>query len=243
MPRGSMLAKANPLMLEGWPLPTEFLSQLLAYHHRVSYEKGSLVFVRGAPSDLLMLVFDGVVRVYASQPDGGQRTYRLVGPGDFFGFVGLNDGERRVQGFDACALTKCSVAVFTRRHLVQVLRSLTSAELIKLIAHMNLAWSRDLRRQLTLLELSFRERLIVMLRELSAKFGVPANDGIIIDLKLVHGDLAEMVGCSRPIIGRLLAEMQSAGVIEITRTGKILFRQSFSAGSRSHKGSQRKDER
>jgi CRP-like cAMP-binding protein len=76
--------------------------------------------------------------------------------------------------------------------------------------------------------LSFRERLELVIHELGAKFGVAATNGIIIDLKLAQGDLAEMIGCSRPVIGKLFGELLSTGALELTKSGKILLREDFS---------------
>jgi CRP-like cAMP-binding protein len=215
------------LVLEGWHLPSEFIGRLLAYHSRVSYEKGAVLFASGSPCDIFFLVFDGAVRVYATQPEGGQTTFMLAGPGDFLGLANSSDRDRRVHCLDASALTKCSVALFTRRHLLQLLKNLTPATLIRLIEDMNIAWSRALFWQVNFLRLSFRERFELVLHGLSSKFGLAVNNGIIIDLKLGQGDFAEIIGSSRPVVGKLFAEMFNSGEIELTKTGKILLREPF----------------
>src|SRR5215469_7940602 len=107
--------------LQRWVLPAEFIDELIANQNPVTYEKSSILFVSGSPSDMLFLVVDGVVRLYTSRPDGTQSTFLLTGPGELLGFASLNEGTQRVHCFDASAFTKCSVFLFTRRHLLRLL--------------------------------------------------------------------------------------------------------------------------
>jgi CRP-like cAMP-binding protein len=111
------------LAIERWALPAEFIEELLAYQSPVRYEKGSILFVSGSPYDIFFLVYDGVVRLYASQPDGDQSTFMLAGSGDFLGFANSRCRDRRVHCFDASALTECSVALFTDAIWFSYLRS------------------------------------------------------------------------------------------------------------------------
>jgi len=61
--------------------------------------------------------------------------------------------------------------------------------------------------------MSFRERLEVVLNELGAKFGVRDTRGILLMPELAHADLAEMIGSSRPMVSRLIAEMTEEGLL------------------------------
>jgi len=55
--------------------------------------------------------------------------------------------------------------------------------------------------------LSYRERLEAMLAEVAARFGVKDARGTLLTLELGHDDWAEMIGSSRPMVSRLIAEM------------------------------------
>jgi Crp-like helix-turn-helix protein len=48
-------------------------------------------------------------------------------------------------------------------------------------------------------------------RELATKFGVKESRGTLLIPEFGHSDFAEMIGSSRPIVSRLIAEMVSAG--------------------------------
>jgi CRP/FNR family transcriptional regulator, cyclic AMP receptor protein len=220
---GSSLVTA----LRRWALPVELTDELLAHRNVVSYEKGSILFVSGSPCDMLFLVVDGVVRLYTSREDGGQSTFLLAAPGDFLGLANSYDGSHRVHCFDARALTKCQVSLFTRRHLLQLLSKLTAPALETLLETMNLEWSRVLYWQVNFFKASFDRRFELVLPWLAERFGTETSNGVIIDLKLSYEDIAEIIGCSRPVVRKILNQMRAAGTIELTQAGKILLSQHF----------------
>ncbi len=104
-------------------------------------------------------------------------------------------------------MTKCSIALVTREHVIKLLQSLDHAALLQLIERLNTAWSAMARWFGTFLGMSFRKRLEVVLKELGAKFGVRDTRGILLMPELAHSDLADMIGSSRPMVSRLIAEM------------------------------------
>ena len=66
---------------------------------------------------------------------------------------------------------------------------------------------------MTLLGVSFRERLEIVLTDLINRFGVREKRGILIVPELSQLDLAEMIGSSRPMISRLVPDHRMSFVI------------------------------
>ena len=58
----------------------------------------------------------------------------------------------------------------------------------------------------------------MVLGDLATKFGVKESRGILLVPEFGHSDFAEMIGCSRPMVSRLIAEMISAG--SLAQNGK-----------------------
>ena len=230
------LGRTLAVTLKGWNLPEEFVGQLLARHAPVNYEKDSVLFANGSPADILFFVSHGAVHVYASQPNGRQSTFMFAGPGDFLGFAISSGHTGKVHCLNAIAVTKCSVALFTRRQIVQLLATLSAPTLRRLIEDMNAAWSKAFLWHVDFFRLRFRERFALLLHELGLKFGKPTDDGILVPFKLGHDDFAEMIGCSRPVIGKLLAQMISTGAIELSDRGGILLRELLFATVRQVRG-------
>lgn len=60
---------------------------------------------------------------------------------------------------------------------------------------------------------TLEERLALILLELSAKFGVSEEEGVVIIAPLRHKDLAELAGASRPRITEQLARLERKQLI------------------------------
>lgn len=207
------------MQLGEFGIPSKFVDEIIGHHTLVNYNKGSIIFLQGAPADLLFCVFTGLVKVYCPRSDGTRILVRLAGPGDLLGHVDYIDSKgRRAQVFEVEALTKCSVALCTREHVIKLLQSLDHAALLQMIERLNTAWSSMAQWFGTFLGMSFQERLEVVLKELGAKFGAKETRGILLIPELAHSDLADMIGSSRPMVSRLIAEMTKEGFL--LRQGK-----------------------
>jgi CRP/FNR family cyclic AMP-dependent transcriptional regulator len=212
-------------LLTQWRLPSEAVDDVISHHTPVNYEKNSVIFLQGSPSDVFFCVFKGLARVYAPLPDGERTLFMLAGPGDFIGTVNTVDSKGRlVQAFEASAITRCSAGLLTRDHLTRILRALSPSALVQLIEDLNSNWSRTVSWYANFLGLSLRSRFELVLRDLGARFGIADRCGTLLALELGHEDYAEMIGCSRPMVSRLIAEMTDQGLIEQRQRHSIVLR-------------------
>ncbi len=223
-------------------IPAKFVDEIMGHHTLVNYNKGSMIFLQGSPADLLFWVFTGLVKVYCPRSDGTRIMVKLAGPGDLIGHVDYLDSRgRRAQVFEVEALTRCSVALFTRDHVIKLLQSVDHGSLLQMIERLNTLWSSMAQWFGAFLGMSFRERLEVILHELGAKFGVRDKRGILLMPELSHADLADMIGSSRPMVSRLIAEMTEEG--HLLRQGKQFVLLEPFAGGESDSANQLKDRR
>ena len=133
---------------------------------------------------------------------------------------------RNHQIFEAQALTKCSLSLFSREQMTSLLRKLDHERLIQLLGHLNATWSALLERYAGFIGVPFRERLETVFKELGARFGVDDKRGTLIILELGHEALAEMIGSSRPMVSKLLVDMVEEGLLARTEQRQfILLRQ------------------
>jgi CRP-like cAMP-binding protein len=137
----------------------------------------------------------------------------LARPGDFLAFVNHEDSGGRRQILEAQALTKCSVGLFTREHLMQLLNKLDHQTAIRLLEQLNAAWSMMFERYITFIGSSFRARLEMVLNRLGSRVGIEDKRGILLMPELGHEDLAEMIGSSRPMVSKLIGDMTREGLL------------------------------
>lgn len=180
---------------------------------RATYERGAVIFLRGSPADLLFWLLKGVVKLYLPHRDGSRTLIDLARPGDFLGFANGGDSIGRHQLLEAQALTKCSVGLLTREHLMRVLVNLDHQTAIHALEQLNTAWSTIFERYVSFIGASFRTRFELLLTSLGARFGVDDKRGTLIALELCHEDLAEMIGCSRAMVSRLIGDLTKEGLL------------------------------
>jgi CRP-like cAMP-binding protein len=201
-------------------IPPDAIKDLLEGHPQVNYGRDATVFGAGTPADIMFAVTSGWVRVYYCI---GERRIlaKLAGPGDVVGHMATpREGGPGRRIFEAQSLGKCTVALLTREHLMSVIHRLDHEVLIQILNRLNGYWSTVTKRLLTILLLSFRERLEFVLQELARDFGVRDARGMLLRPELGHDDLADMIGSSRPMVTRLLGEMSEQGLV--TRCGRNL---------------------
>src|SRR5271170_2342652 len=202
-----------------WRVPNAVVDELVDQRSTVSYPRGAMVFLEGSPGDLFGCVLAGYIKVYCNAANGTRVLSRLSGPGDIIGYADSEDCKgRRSKVFETQALTKCSIALFTQERAVRLLRSLEPHQAIELYQTLNSFWSSTLHWWTSFLGLGFQQRLEVVLTDLSRRVGVHDNRGTLIIPELSQADLAEMIASSRPLVSRLLTEMEERGLVQ--RRGK-----------------------
>lgn len=220
-----------------WRVPPAIVEDLVDQRSAVTYPRGAMIFLQGSPGDLFGCVLAGYVKVYCNIADGARVLTRLSGPGDIVGYA---DGEdckgRRSKLFETQALSKCSIALFTRERAVRLLRSLDPDQSIELYQTLNSFWSSMLHWWTTFLGLPFEQRLEVVLSDLARRVGVHDNRGTLIIPELSQADLAEMIASSRPLVSRILNEMEERGLVQ--RRGKqyLLLKGWYSGEHKSARG-------
>ena len=220
--------------LARWELPQEFVTELLDHHVLVTYAKGEPLFLRGSTADVAFWILSGLVKIYCPNAHGSRVVVALMGPGDVTGFTDyLEPSGRRAQAFDAQALIKASVALFTRDYVMKALRKLSPAMLVSVLEQFNTSWSSQACAYAQFLGMSFRERLQTVFADLAVRFAVRDARGMLLTVELSHDDLAEMIASSRPMVGRLIAEMMDQRII--ARQGKhyILLKTPTAGGTKN----------
>jgi len=138
----------------------------------------------------------------------------LMQPGEFFGEMAIFDEQPR----------SATAEVLDEQAVVYTLNKRDFERLI--IEHPTIALKimRDLTRRIRLVnqqveDLAFKdvhERVASTLKNLAEVEGRPIGAKVLINLKMTHQDLANMVGSSRETVTRALNRLQDEGIISIS---------------------------
>jgi len=188
-------------------LSETIVTELIEHHTPINYPRGSMIFLQGAPTDLIYWVSSGLVDILCPGPDGSQIQASLLGPGEIFGFMQSDFNGNQGQAFQARARTNAQLGLITRDRVCKVLSRLDPPLLVQLLGEITALWGSFTDYQARYLGMNFSERMETVLNHLSRKFGVKDSRGTLLIPELGHADFAEMIGSSRPMVSRLIAEM------------------------------------
>jgi CRP/FNR family cyclic AMP-dependent transcriptional regulator len=193
------------------PLPPEALEALAAAAQPHRWSAGETIFQRGDPGDWLLAVETGRIRVSLGTASGRELVLRQAGPGEILGELALFDAEPRSA--DATAAEATTGHILTRaafRQLAARHPALNEAAL----AHLS-AMLRETTGQLESIALyQLRARVArFFLFALTQLNGDDIPDGAALHLPVTQGELAAMLGASRPKVNRVLQDFRDEGVL------------------------------
>ncbi len=179
-----------------------------------SFPKKSVVYLPQDAADSVYVIAEGRIRLVSITPEGKEAIHAIFEPGDLFGELAILGSEPREEYAEAVVTSK--VIAIPRESIDEVMRK--NAQLSLAVTKL-IGWRRKKleRRLRNLLFRSNRERLTGLLWELTERYGRRTDEGLLIDIKLSHQDLAGLIGVTRESVTLALGELQSEGMITIGR--------------------------
>ena len=179
--------------------------------NEIHFAKGEKLFNRGETGTHLYLIAEGRVRLGIANEDGRGLSFRVAAPGDLFGELAALDGSPRCA--DATALTPVTAYSCERAALSRALWPTGNAIGAAVIAYL----CRRLRETSGQLEAVVLHPLNVRLaRFLLLALGdrqAPPGKRVSLELGVSQGELAQLLGASRPKVNTALGELESTGAI------------------------------
>lgn len=173
-----------------------------------SYPKGSVIINEGESGDLLFVLLQGTVKVFATDSDAREITYGTIQAGDYFGEMSLDGGPRSasVMTLEPCvcsAVTRAAV----RDHLAE--EPDFALDLVAQVIRRARA-ATETARGMALLDVYGR---VIGLLESHA--GPASEDKPVIIRPITHQDIASRIGASREMVSRLLKDLEKGGYIKL----------------------------
>jgi global nitrogen regulator NtcA len=179
-----------------------------------TYERGKTIFFPGDPAERVYFLLKGAVKLSRVYEAGEEITVALLRENSVFGVLSLITGHRADRFYHAVAFTPVDLLSVP---IEQVEKALKDNPELSMIMLQGLS-SRILQTEMMIETLAHRDmgsRLVSFLLILCRDFGIPAQDGIMIDLKLSHQAIAEAIGSTRVTVTRLLGDLRQDKMISI----------------------------
>jgi hypothetical protein len=161
------------------------------------YEKRSTIFSDQASSDAAYILLSGVARITCARRKGRRTMAIILSTGLIPSFPAPVAGI--TYNFRCEAVTSCQIGTIEMNSFINICLGIEAVAFQHMAAGFIGRWDRVHLRCSNLIGCTLEERLALVLLGLSENFGVPViNGGRRLTLPVRHGELAELVGASRP---------------------------------------------
>ncbi len=182
------------------------------------YRRNQVIFLEEETGNYMYLVLSGKVKVAKSSASGKETLLAIHRPGDFFGEMSLLDGMTSPATVSAIEDSKIISVSATDFHKYLLHNEKVLLQIINVLcARLRQVWQTQ-----SMSSSTADARIRMGIHQLAQKHGIRDARGTIIDLKITHQELAEMVATSRETVTRVLAHLRKKGIIEITQRRIIL---------------------
>ena len=208
----SQPALVSTLLLRNVPLFAGLDEQQLAVLARAivrkSVGRNARIIGAGDPTDSLFIVINGRLKVLMSDDQGREVILSILGPGEFFGEMGLLDDSPRsasVVSLEACELLTITKTDF-KRSLAE------NFELSLMVMRGLVKRLREADQKIGSLALmDVYGRVARLLLEMAED----VNGEKVVVKKLSKQDIAKMIGASREMVSRVMKDLELGGYIEV----------------------------
>jgi len=186
---------------------------------RVQFEPDQMIFSRGDPGRDIYLVIEGRIRLSVLSSDGRELSFDHAGPGHVFGEIATLDGGERTAG--ATAISRVQAMSLPQKALMDLIENnpKVAAAAIRFLCQR----LRDTDQRLEAIALHRIEvRLArLMLSALKLQSATVKGGKAKLDLGMSQGELALLIGASRPKVNIALTLLEDTGAITRQGSGYI----------------------
>ena len=204
--------KAVPLFAS---FPDEPLRMLTSVVTRRSAARSTTIMAAGDATDSLYIVLSGRLKVMMSDADGKEVILSILGPGEFFGEMGLIDDEPRSA--TVITIEPCELLAINKRDFKKCLAE--NFEMAMAVMRGLVRRLREADRKIgSLALLDVYGRVARLLLDMAEN----VNGEKIVTKRLPKQDIAKMIGASREMVSRVMKDLQTGGYIEMRGSNIVL---------------------
>ena len=171
--------------------------------------RGATIFSEGDPSDALYVLNRGLIKLICLSEKGRETIVHILKPDEVFGELLLSEETRQ---FTAIAIEDALVTILSRDALLKILTKVPAV---------TLNFVRLLSKRLANVERGLAEfshtwsyhRLAKVLLRLSEQYGREVAAGTLLNVRLTHEDLANLIGTSRETVTTQLNRFARLGLL------------------------------
>src|SRR4030043_785523 len=178
------------------------------------YKKHEVILFEEDTTEYMYIILNGKTKVIQTTEDGKEILLAMHHSGEFFGEMSLLDGK--TSPATVVAMEDSSVAIISRQEFYSLIRAqkrILDNLLLILCSRLRDSWEKI--QLLNLKNASHRIKILFLM--LSDKYGEKTAEGVTLNIKLTHQEIAEMTGMTRETVTRMIDKWQKDGAISVLK--------------------------
>src|SRR4030043_1267307 len=178
------------------------------------FRKNEIILQAEDTNEYMYMILNGKTKVVQTTEDGKEILLAMHQSGEFFGEMSLIDGKTPPP--TVIATEDSSAAIISKKDfysLVKTQEKVLDNLLLILCSRYRESWEK-----IQLLNLkNASERIKILFLMLSDKYGEKTAEGVTLNVKFTHQEIADMTGMARETVTRVIDRCQKEGEINILR--------------------------
>jgi len=178
------------------------------------YKKHEVILFEEDTTEYMYIILNGKTKVIQTTEDGKEILLAMHHSGEFFGEMSLLDGK--TSPATVVAMEDSSVAIISRQEfysLIRAQKTILDNLLLILCSRLRDSWEKI--QLLNLKNASHRIKILFLM--LSDRYGEKTAEGVTLNIKLTHQEIAEMTGMTRETVTRMIDKWQKDGEISVLK--------------------------
>jgi len=187
-------------------------------------KKSETILYEEDTSEFMYIILFGKVKAVRMTEDGKEIILAVHQAGEFFGEMSLIDGKTTPAS--VIATEDSLIAIIAKNDFYSILSAHNKVmiSLLKILcARLRKCW--DTIQLLNFNNASQRTKMLFLM--LSDEYGEKSPEGVTLNIKLTHQDIAEMTGMTRESVTRILDKWKNSGEITIQKNKFIRLNPAF----------------
>ena len=184
-----------------------------------SFKKNEVILREEDTNEYMYIILDGEAKVLNTTRKDKEMLVTMHRSGDFFGELSLIDGK--TSPASVIAAKDSVTAIISKKDFSSLLFS--QSKVLENLLQILCSRFRDSIKKIQMLNFNNgAERIRMLFLMLSETYGNTTDEGTILNIRLLHQDIAGMTGLTRETVTRILDKWKRSGEIRILKNRFIL---------------------
>ena len=178
------------------------------------FSKNEIILREEDTNEIMYIILVGKVKAVQTTEDGKEIILAIHQADEFFGEISLIDGK--TSSATVVAIEDSLIAIISKKNFYSLILS-QSKVLEKLLEILCLRLRESWKRIHILNFRDAQQRIRMLFMILSNDSGEKTSEGVLINVKLTHQEIADMAGLTRETVTRVINKLRKKGEIVVMK--------------------------